>query len=444
MSDRGLTRWLESLRRQATAEPDVVPDGELLRRYARGGDQGAFELLVRRHGAMVLAVARRVLGDAHTAEDAFQATFLALARHAQALEPSPSVAGWLYRVAQRISLRARRKPPLARPQSESPPDPSINAQWSEVRGILDEEVDRLPDRYRLPVVLCYLSGRTADEAARQLGCPRGTILSRLAGAKEKLRGRLTRRGVTVPTATLAAGLASEAAPAAAGGTLIALAMQTTGPATTLAPGVVSLTEGVLNTMLLAKVKVTLAAVLAAGAVGVGVLAGPGGQTPHADPPLASVQVPGQEKPDARPAPPPRTVPASVDDAKAMVAAFGSPQADAAETEDAKLLRQKFETASRELTLRYQEFLAGKGLLDTTVDAAKRLRDAGVEMARTPEQRVQPLRAYRAIAEALANLNQSRFDAGAIKQQDLEMTKYEFLDAELRLLRANRTGNTGAR
>jgi RNA polymerase sigma factor (sigma-70 family) len=437
MSNRGLSRWLDDLRRQATAGPEEVGDGELLRRYARAGDQAAFELLVRRHGSLVLGVARRVLCDEHAAEDALQATFLALARRAKALERSETAAGWLYRVAQRIAVRARRRPPLARPQRASPPDPSAAAQWSEIRGILDEEVDRLPEHYRMPVVLCYLAGRTTDEAARQLGCPRGTVLSRLAGAREKLRGRLMRRGVTIPTAALAAGLASESAPTAVSGSLIALALQTTGPAAALAPGVIGLTEGVLHAMLLSKVKVALVVALAAGAMGVSVLAGPGGQKPRAEPPAAAAQVPGKEAPVPRPGLPPQTVAASVEDAKAMVAAFGSPSAEAGETEEAKLIRQKFDTAARELTLRYQEFLSGKGQLDNTLDSARRLRDTAVEMARTPEQRLQPLRAHRAFAEALANLNQARFAAGAIKQEDMEMTKYELLDAELRLLRAQR-------
>src|SRR5262249_48076781 len=154
--------------------------------------------LVWRHGAMVLNLCRRVLRNEQDAEDAFQATFLALAREAHRIRSRESLSGWLYRVAFRIGLRARRS---ARPILPVPvpdrggPDSTIAVESAESRGILDEEVQRLPTKYRLPFVLCCLSGRTNSEAAAELGCPRGTVDSRLSWAKRRLRSRLLKRGL---------------------------------------------------------------------------------------------------------------------------------------------------------------------------------------------------------------------------------------------------------
>ncbi len=207
------------------------PDGQLLRRFAEGGDGEAFGLLMRRHGPLVLAVCRRTLGHATDAEDAFQATFLVLARRAGHLGRGGSVAGWLHTVAYNLALRARaadarrreRERHAAREEAQAGP------AWDDVRPVLDEELARLPDKYRLPLILCYLEGRTQDEAAALLGWTKGTVSGRLARAREILRERLARRGLDpneplpsappVPTAllvtTLAASLGHTAAPAAA-------------------------------------------------------------------------------------------------------------------------------------------------------------------------------------------------------------------------------------
>jgi RNA polymerase sigma factor (sigma-70 family) len=180
-------------------------DAELLGRFTRTRDAAAFELLVWRHGAMVLSACRRVLGHTEDAEDAFQATFLVLARKAAGVSRGTALPAWLHRVAVRVALRfaGSRKPaaPL-----ETDPAASADAdplERDELRGVLDEEVNRLPDRLRRAVVLCYLEGLTAAEASRQLGCPTGTVESRLAAGRAKLRDRLTRRGVSLPAGILA-------------------------------------------------------------------------------------------------------------------------------------------------------------------------------------------------------------------------------------------------
>jgi RNA polymerase sigma factor (sigma-70 family) len=196
-----------------------VTDAELLRRFLSGHDEASFELLLWRHGPMVLGVCRRVLGDAHDAEDAFQATFLTLARKGGSIGKRASVSGWLYTVAHRIALRAkaraarrsRRERPLgdlAVPEAGC--EPADLLAWRELRPLIDAEVERLPDKYRATFVLCYLEGKTNEEAAEQLGCPKGTVQSRLARARERLRARLSRRNVVLAAGPFALMLAEHA------------------------------------------------------------------------------------------------------------------------------------------------------------------------------------------------------------------------------------------
>jgi RNA polymerase sigma factor (sigma-70 family) len=151
---------------------------------------------------MVLGVCRRVLGDHHAAEDAFQATFLVLVRRADSLARPDLVANWLYGVACRVARKARAR---AAAPAELPPqvvdmhpvEPETEAVWRDVRQVLDEEVQRLPEKYRLPVVLCYLEGQTNEQASRKLGWPLGTVAGRLSRARDLLRSRLTRRGLAL-------------------------------------------------------------------------------------------------------------------------------------------------------------------------------------------------------------------------------------------------------
>jgi len=192
--------FLERLlgRRLDAAAVDGVADSELLRRFVTSRDEAAFELLVWRHGMMVLGLCRRAVRDEQLAEDAFQAVFLVLARKAGAIRGG-NVGGWLFRVARRVAARASRTRLSVRPAPELPAEPqSSPAECQELAEILDSEVARLPERLRRAVILCYLGGRSTDHAARELGCPRGTVLSRLAAARKRLADRLTRRGVTLP------------------------------------------------------------------------------------------------------------------------------------------------------------------------------------------------------------------------------------------------------
>jgi RNA polymerase sigma factor (sigma-70 family) len=185
--------------------PGGLTDAQLLNRFLSKRDEAAFELLVWRHGPMVLRVCRRILRDAHAAEDAFQATFLTLACKAGSIGKQEAVSSWLYKVAYRVALRAQagasRRITLERPLVDclagASTEPSDEAAWRELGPLLDAEVRRLPEKYRAAFILCYLEGKTNEEAAKELGCPKGTILSRLARARERLRKRLNQRGLAM-------------------------------------------------------------------------------------------------------------------------------------------------------------------------------------------------------------------------------------------------------
>jgi RNA polymerase sigma factor (sigma-70 family) len=255
-------------------------DAELLAEFTRSRDAAALEALVRRHAQMVWGVCRRLLNH-HDAEDAFQATFLVLVRRSASVRSGDQVANWLHGVARQTALKARSAAArrLAREKSMVDlPEPAAAPEefWDDLRPVLDQELSRLPAKYRAVIVLCDLEGLTRKEAANRLGCPEGTVAGRLGRARAKLAGRLARRGVVVPggvlTAVLAARVASAGAPAA-------LMRSTVKAATSVAAGRVAsaavsagaaaLTRGVLNTMMLSKFKV-LAAVLLVLAAGLAV------------------------------------------------------------------------------------------------------------------------------------------------------------------------------
>jgi RNA polymerase sigma factor (sigma-70 family) len=279
---------LRYLRRVVSSKEGVsVADAQLLERFVDQRDEAAFELLVRRHGALVLGVCRRVLRDSHEAEDAFQATFLALARRASSIARHGSVGGWLYKVAFRAALEAKAQ--LAKraaherlvpvlPAIADTLDPALEVQWHEVRLVIDEEVNRLVEKYRLPFVLCYFEGKSNAEAARELGCPIGTIESRLTRARERLRAGLIRRGLTLSGGLSATLLTQKGAAASVPWTLVSSTVQAATAfasrgavaAGVISTQVITLTEGVLRAMFLTKLKIAAVLVLAVGVLTAGV------------------------------------------------------------------------------------------------------------------------------------------------------------------------------
>jgi RNA polymerase sigma factor (sigma-70 family) len=248
-----------------------LPDQNLLQRFHSQHDEAAFHTLLRRHGPMVLDVCRGILGDGPNAEDAFQATFLVLAQKAGSIRKKASLGSWLHGVAYRTALKARAKPAVQQkhearaPQRQ--PSEADDLSWREVRQVLHEELGGIPQRYREPLVVCYLEGATQQRAAARLGLAERTLRDRLKRGRELLRVRLVRRGLG-PAAMLA--VAAWPAVAVAAGVRAVLVDSTVKAAASVAAGaaasavsaeVAALTQGVLRTMFLRNLKVTVVGVL---------------------------------------------------------------------------------------------------------------------------------------------------------------------------------------
>jgi RNA polymerase sigma factor (sigma-70 family) len=260
---------IQYIRRLAAPKQNSLSDRELLNRFASTRDEAAFEALVRRHGPMVLGLCQRMLHNGHNAEDVFQATLLVLARKASAQRWHESVGSWLYEVAYRLCLaararEARRRRHEGRVAVKAPEGPLAEVSLREARMLLDEELRRLPERYRAPLILCYLEGMTRDEAARQLGWSLDTLKRRLGQGRALLKQRLTRRGLTLsvvllaPGETVSAGLVEAAVKAAVAGPLF--------------EQVTALAEAAMKMTSLSKLKMALAALLTTSFLAVGLTA----------------------------------------------------------------------------------------------------------------------------------------------------------------------------
>jgi RNA polymerase sigma factor (sigma-70 family) len=284
MTTRGISEVLQHLRRAVLLREGAgMTDGQLLDCFIGRRDQAVLGALVRRHGPMVWGVCRRVLEEDHDAEDAFQATFLVLVRKAATVVPREMVGNWLYGVAYQTALKARataaRRKARERQVGEMP-EAAAAAQdvWSDLQPLLDQELSRLPEKYRSAIVLCDLEGKTRKETARQLGLPEGTLSGHLTRGRALLAKRLARVGLATSGGALAVVLAQNTASACIPpGTLVsstikAGALFVSGKAA--ATGVVSakaagLADWVLKSMLIAKLKSTAAVLLAAGVLAAG-------------------------------------------------------------------------------------------------------------------------------------------------------------------------------
>jgi RNA polymerase sigma factor (sigma-70 family) len=290
-----LSQVVRALRDVLTArEAAGLTDADLWRRYVGGRDDTALEALVRRHGPMVLGVCRRILRHEQDAEDAFQATFLVLVRKAASLQSPHILASWLHGIARRTALGARSAAARRRAREAAvPPQVGVpDDARDDLRRVLDEELGRLPEKYRIAVVLCDLEGKTRKEAARQLGWAEGTAASRLARGRGLLARRLARRGFA--GALLAAALADGAAPACVPpGLVVSTVAAGVSAAGAALPGpAAALAEGVLKSMLLTKLKSVTAVllVLGVGTLGAGALVSRGRAT---EPPGVPADGPGQ-------------------------------------------------------------------------------------------------------------------------------------------------------
>ncbi len=259
-------RLLDCIRRLAR---DGLSDGQLLALFVHDRDEDAFTALLNRHSPMVMGVCRRILRDQHDAEDAYQATFLIFARKAGSVRARDSIGGWLYRVAYRTALEARARIVRRRgkeQQMDELPAPAVQPDEGrpELLASLDKEIDRLPDKYRVPVVLCELEGRSRKEVAELLGIPEGTLSWRLAQAKKLLAQRLARRGLAVSGVALAAVMT----PATTSAFLRASTVKAVLSVEAIPAEVLALTEGVMKAMLLSKLKITVCVTMLALLAGV--------------------------------------------------------------------------------------------------------------------------------------------------------------------------------
>ena len=200
---RFLTTLISHLREAAQPSADRVSDAEVLARFVRDRDAAAFELLFWRHGPMIWGVCRRLLGDSPDAEDAYQAAFVVLARKAASVGRGEALAGWLHRVAWRTALNARTArrrrsahelPATSLAELPGRDDPVRRTADEELKALLDQELLKLPEKFRLPIVLCDLEGQSNEAAAAVLGCPLGTLNSRLARPAEIERAAASPRG----------------------------------------------------------------------------------------------------------------------------------------------------------------------------------------------------------------------------------------------------------
>jgi len=258
-------------------------DGELLTEFVERRDEAAFEALVRRHGPMVLGVCNRLLANEHDSEDAFQATFLVLVRKAKSIVPREMVGNWLYGVAHNTALKARavsvkrqsRERRMCKTQ-QAESERQCQNLWDDLKPLLDQELSRLPDKYRVPIVLCDLEGKAHHEAARQLGWPEGTLSGRLSRARTLLAKRLGRRGLALSVGLMVEAVSQNAnsawlPPTLASSTVWAAILYAAGQmgiTATVSPKVASLVKGALKTMLMRKL-IMAAAVLATAVSGVG-------------------------------------------------------------------------------------------------------------------------------------------------------------------------------
>ncbi len=256
----GLVNVLVRQLRRTAGEPRHA-DADLVRRFAAERDPEAFAELVRRHGPLVWGVCRRSLANRADAEDAFQATLLVFARNARSIRKPESLGAWLHGVAHRVAQRVRVRGESLQTEPVSPaPSCHESLTLREFLAALDDELAALPDKYRGPLVLCFLQERTQDDAARRLGVSLSTLKRRLDAGRELLRGRLTRRGVELPAVLLAAGL-SEAVPAALAEGAVRAA--TVGAAGVVSANVLTITEGVIRAMWETKLRTWVVGVLVA-------------------------------------------------------------------------------------------------------------------------------------------------------------------------------------
>jgi RNA polymerase sigma factor (sigma-70 family) len=387
-------------------------DAQLLERFARRRDEPAFTALLARHGPMVLGLCRRLLADPHEAEDAFQAAFLILARKAGAIQRQALLGPWLYGVAWRVAVRLRGRTARRREREMIGVDldalPADSAAWSDARWVVHEEVQGLPDVYRSAVVLCCLEGKTNEEAARLLRRPVGTIKSRLMRARELLRKRLARRGMTASVGAVATELTvhrASAAPGAASARAAALA------------------QGVLRAMMFKKATfvgvmvLTLALFGGAGGAAYRAAAGRAGDDARAADTAKSGDPVAEPKDDAakdKPKPEPSNAGRS--------------------EKEQQLLEDWCAVAKKAYDDYKEEFLRGKIVPRPAIDASRNLLRAQVERSDNRADRLAAYEAHLQRMKDIADVAKIKLDAGKMAASDFEDAECHRIEAEILLER----------
>ncbi len=282
MAVHQLSKVIQNLRRSTLADEARVSDGQLLDQFIEHQDEYAFAALVKRHSRMVWGVCRRIVVHHQDAEDAFQATFLVLARKAMSIRPREMVANWLFGVAQRSALKAKAmaaKRNTREKQVMTMPEPEAAGQdsWGNLESLIDQELANLPDKYRIVIVLCDLEGKKGKDVARRLKIPEGTLASRLRTGRVMLAKRLARQGVALSGGALATVLAQNVASAGAPSVLVSSTIKAatltaagkTVAATLISANAAALMEGVIKAMLLTKLKTVITVLLVLGMVAFG-------------------------------------------------------------------------------------------------------------------------------------------------------------------------------
>ena len=405
-----------------------LTDRELLDRYvSRAGEpaERAFAILVERHGAMVLRICRSVLRDEHEAQDAFQATFLVLARKAGTLWVGNSLGPWLHGVAFRTSSCARSAGARRRAHERRVAEQSIRTMEdpgpNDLGPVLHEEVNRLPERFRAPVVLCYFEGLTHEQAAERLRCPVGTVRSRLSTGRERLRGRLERRGFAGSPGVMASAFdfssVAPSVPNALAEATVRITVQFAAGAPlsgVASSSVVALVERGLKMMWFSRLTLLSFALLAIGGGTIGVLAlAPRGQ--GAQEPTASAK-PASGSPTAR-------------DATSQISRTAN------ESSRRTIVEARIETARQILREQEQLFQHGEIGFEDVPPWSRRLMEARLSLASTPAERLAAIREHRNRMLICEYRLIRLFEAGQVKFTDTLMGKYYRLEADQLLIEA---------
>jgi RNA polymerase sigma factor (sigma-70 family) len=413
-----------------------LTDGQLLGWFIEDRDDTAFAALVRRHGPMVWGVCCRVLANRHDAEDAFQATFLVLVRKAASVAPREMVANWLYGVARRTALKARAT--AARRKSREKqctqvPEPAVIEQGiaGDLRPELDKSLSRLPEKYRVAIVLCDLESKTRKEAARQLGCPEGTLAARLARARTMLAKRLARHGFVPAAGSLAAVLSADVASAAVPTSVMDSTIKSVSAVTAgqvagtgvISANVASLTEGVLRAMLFAKLRVATVLLIIGGAACVG--AAVSGHVLIANANATATQQEEKSTASAQFATQP------IENSKdGQAAGQPPPESKVRELQKERIAALKQIRADKETNVQ-----SGTGPIEDVLQAQAAVLRAELEMCESDKETTKLLGEIVAVAKELEKCAEQRFNAGRLPRYDLLAVKVNRLEAEIALERA---------